>query len=91
MSDVAHSLTFAPRFLFLSADPQRVRAQLAGEAFTLERAAPLRDDVSTDEITPVPILTHYDDELGRYPYTGFKAGGDAADRRRRGPRKPASR
>ncbi len=34
----------------------------------------LRDDVSTDEITPVPILTHYDDKLGRYPYTGFKSG-----------------
>ncbi|MBC7435939.1 MAG: 3-isopropylmalate dehydratase, partial [Bdellovibrionales bacterium] len=32
----------------------------------------LRDDISTDEITPVPILTHYDDKLGRYPYTGFK-------------------
>src|SRR5689334_3363365 len=28
----------------------------------------------TDEITPLPILTHYDDKLGRYPYTGFKAG-----------------
>ena len=39
-------------------------------------ARPLRDDVSTDEITPVPILTHYDDKLGRYPYTGFKAGGE---------------
>lgn len=33
------------------------------------------DDVSTDEITPVPILTHYDDALGRFPYTGFQAGG----------------
>ncbi|MDB5885385.1 MAG: 3-isopropylmalate dehydratase, partial [Polaromonas sp.] len=30
--------------------------------------------ISTDEITPVPILTHYDDKLGRYPYTGFRAG-----------------
>jgi 3-isopropylmalate/(R)-2-methylmalate dehydratase large subunit len=35
----------------------------------------LRDDVSTDEITPVPILTHYDDKLGRYPYTGLAVGG----------------
>ncbi|MES2972457.1 MAG: aconitase family protein [Pseudomonadota bacterium] len=35
----------------------------------------LRDDISTDEISPVPILTHYDDKLGRYPYTGFRSGG----------------
>ena len=56
--------------------------QLAGESLSLARGLPLRDDVSTDEITPVPILTHYDDKLGRYPYTGFKAGEVAPDRRR---------
>ncbi len=35
----------------------------------------LRDDVSTDEITPVAIMSHYDGRLARFPYTGFKAGG----------------
>ena len=35
----------------------------------------LRDDVSTDEITPVAILSHYDEKLARFPYTGFKADG----------------
>ena len=34
----------------------------------------LRDDISTDEITPVAILSHYDDKLGRYAYTGFRSG-----------------
>ncbi|MGH2263396.1 aconitase family protein, partial [Klebsiella pneumoniae] len=34
----------------------------------------MRDDISTDEITPVPILTHFDEKLGRYPYTGLAAG-----------------
>ncbi|MCG2595799.1 aconitase family protein [Ramlibacter sp. XY19] len=29
------------------------------------------DDVSTDEITPVRIMSHYDDRLARFPYTGF--------------------
>ena len=29
------------------------------------------DDVSTDEITPVRIMSHYDDTLARFPYTGF--------------------
>lgn len=51
-----------------------VELGLQGEPLELADASPLRDDVSTDEITPLPILTHYDDKLGRYPYTGFKAG-----------------
>jgi 3-isopropylmalate/(R)-2-methylmalate dehydratase large subunit len=70
------TLRFAPRLLFLSADPACVRAQLAGQACTLERAAPLRDDVSTDEITPLPTLVHFDAALGRHPYTGFETGGE---------------
>lgn len=62
------------RLLFLSADPACITAQLAGQASSLHAAAPLRDDISTDEITPVPILTHFDEALGRYPYTGLQAG-----------------
>ena len=68
------SLRFAPGVLFLSQSPEVVRRGLQGEAIPLDAALPLRDDVSTDEITPLPILTHYDDQLGRYPYTGFRAG-----------------
>ncbi|CAG2154557.1 aconitase family protein [Cupriavidus numazuensis] len=63
------------RVLYLADSPAAVEQQLAGQTLTLETAGALRDDVSTDEITPVPILTHYDDALGRYPYTGFKVGG----------------
>ncbi|WP_291380239.1 MULTISPECIES: aconitase family protein [Achromobacter] len=71
----AVSVLDAPaRLLFLTQDPSRVTAQLGGAALTLPEAAPLRDDISTDEITPVPILTHFDEKLGRYPYTGFRAG-----------------
>lgn len=36
--------------------------------------SPLRDDISTDEITPLPSLVHYDDEIGRHAHTGFRAG-----------------
>src|SRR5262245_48499167 len=70
------ALTFRPRILLLSADPALVRAQLAGEAVALVRAAPLRDDVSTDEISPLPAMVHFDETLGRHPYTGFTAGGE---------------
>ena len=70
------SIRFAPKLLFLSADPASVRAQLAGEGITLDRARPLRDDVSTDEITPLPVMVQFDAALAHYPYTGFKAGGE---------------
>jgi 3-isopropylmalate/(R)-2-methylmalate dehydratase large subunit len=67
------------RVLFLSAQPEIMAAQLqAGPTcpprLTLAQALPLRDDVSTDEITPVHILSHYDDRLARFPYTGFQSG-----------------
>ncbi|AZG17229.1 aconitase family protein [Cupriavidus pauculus] len=67
-------LEAAGRILYLADSSTAMAQQLAGEDLTLAAAGPLRDDVSTDEITPVPILTHYDDALGRYPYTGYKAG-----------------
>ena len=60
------------RILFLTADPARIEAQLAGE--TLRDPGLLRDDVSTDEITPLPSLVFFDDRLGGHAYTGVKAG-----------------
>jgi 3-isopropylmalate/(R)-2-methylmalate dehydratase large subunit len=62
------------RILFLSADPELISAQLQGRDLSRTEAGPLRDDISTDEITPIPVLTCFDERLGRYPYTGLKAG-----------------
>jgi 3-isopropylmalate/(R)-2-methylmalate dehydratase large subunit len=67
-------IRFGGRILFLSAVPERVTQQLAGADLTLEEALPLRDDISTDEITPVTVMMTYDERLGRYPYVGFRAG-----------------
>jgi 3-isopropylmalate/(R)-2-methylmalate dehydratase large subunit len=64
-----------PRLLFLATDPAVVARQLAGEALTRAQAGPLRDDISTDEITPVAILSHHDARLARFAHTGFTAGG----------------
>ncbi|MCD2165315.1 aconitase family protein [Comamonas koreensis] len=69
------ALHFSQRILYLSQNPACVQQVLAGEQLTLAAAQPLRDDVSTDEITPIAILTHFDDALGHYPYSGFQAGG----------------
>ena len=63
-----------PRLLFLSEDPSIVARQLAGERVARAGAGALRHDVSTDEITPVAILSHYDARLARFTYTGLKCG-----------------
>ena len=62
------------RVLYLSQNPAVIAAQLAGEDFTCATAGPLRDNVSTDEITPVTVMLTYDERLGQFPYVGFKAG-----------------
>ncbi len=69
-------LSPAPRILYLADDPAVVRRQLAGERITRAQAGTLRHDVSTDEISPVAIMSHYDDQLARYPYTGLTCGGE---------------
>ena len=63
------------KILYLSEDPGLISRQLAGEAMDREQAGPLRDDVSTDEITPVHILSHYDDRLGNFAHTGLRCQG----------------
>ena len=61
--------------LYLSQNPAWIDAQLAGTRLTLDQAQPLRNDVSTDEITPVAILSHYDTRLGDFAHTGLRCEG----------------
>src|SRR5467141_4025471 len=60
------------RILYLAEDPGFVRAQLAGEDPAWTSATKLRDDISTDEITPAYICYYYDETLGEFPYLGLK-------------------
>ncbi len=60
--------------LYLCEDASRVEQQLRGVRLTRAQAGKLRDDVSTDEITPVAILSHYDERLGEFAQTGLKCG-----------------
>src|SRR5437773_9273925 len=66
------------RILYLAEDPAFVRAQLAGNDPDWSPAgggggtAKLRDDISTDEITPAYICYYYDETLGEFPYPGLK-------------------
>jgi 3-isopropylmalate/(R)-2-methylmalate dehydratase large subunit len=63
------------QILYLTQSAEKLRAQLSGQRITLQQATPLRDDISTDEITPVAILSHYDDKLGDYAHTGLQLNG----------------
>jgi 3-isopropylmalate/(R)-2-methylmalate dehydratase large subunit len=71
-----NTIRFDGRILYLSTDPVLIRAQLDGNALTLAQAGALRDNVSTDEITPVTVMTVYDERLAEVPYVGLCAGGD---------------
>ncbi|HUD92922.1 aconitase family protein [Sphingobium sp.] len=64
-----------PRILYLSENPGCIEQQLAGLRVARAAAEPLRNDISTDEITPITVMHHIDDRLGDYPYVGFTAGG----------------
>ena len=67
------------RILFLTEDPALIKRQLEGEDLSWDTKNPannpkLRDDISTDEITPAHICFFFDETLGEFPYTGLKCG-----------------
>jgi 3-isopropylmalate/(R)-2-methylmalate dehydratase large subunit len=72
------------RILFLTEDPELIRRQLGGpgtpgEDLPWDTKNPannpkLRDDISTDEITPAHYCFYFDETLGEIPYLGLKCG-----------------
>ncbi len=62
------------RVLLLAEDAGLVRRQLEGQDVDWHPAVKLRDDISTDEITPAYICYYYDETLGDFPYLGLKCG-----------------
>jgi 3-isopropylmalate/(R)-2-methylmalate dehydratase large subunit len=77
---------FEGRILFLTEDPELIRRQLAGEDLPWDTRNPqnnpkLRDDISTDEITPAHICFFFDEKLGEWPYTGLKCGSEVPIKR----------
>jgi 3-isopropylmalate/(R)-2-methylmalate dehydratase large subunit len=62
------------RILFLAEDPALVRSQLEGEDLDVTNIPALRNDISTDEITPAYICYHFDETLGEFVYIGLKCG-----------------
>ena len=67
------------RILFLTEDSELIKRQLAGEDLAWDTKNPannpkLRDDISTDEITPAHYCFYFDETLGEIPYLGLKCG-----------------
>lgn len=68
-------INFNGRILFLSSRLDALKAQLDGKDIELATALPLRDSISTDEITPVVTMMTYDARMGEFPYVGFEIEG----------------
>ncbi|MEN3335486.1 MAG: 3-benzylmalate isomerase [Blastocatellia bacterium] len=62
------------RILFLAEDAAIVRSQLEGNDLDPSQIPPLRNDISTDEITPAYICYHFDEKIGEFVYIGLKCG-----------------
>jgi 3-isopropylmalate/(R)-2-methylmalate dehydratase large subunit len=71
-------LRFDGRILYLVDDAELMRRQLSGEDIELtdDVKALLRDQISTDEITPAYICYYFDETLGQFPYLGLRAGAE---------------
>ncbi len=76
VSRLPDHLRFTGRVLFLADDADLVRRQLAGEDVAWPADLSLRDNISTDEITPAYICYYYDETLGDFPYLGLRASGE---------------
>jgi 3-isopropylmalate/(R)-2-methylmalate dehydratase large subunit len=67
------------RILFLTEVPELIKKQLAGWDLPWDTKNPannpkLRDDISTDEITPAHYCFYFDRTLGEIPYAGLRCG-----------------
>ncbi len=77
VSKVPDRMRFDGRVLFLTSDPSLMRRQLDGEDLPYtsgDSTLVLRDNISTDEITPAYICYYFDETLGEFPYLGLKCG-----------------
>lgn len=67
------------RVLWLSDRAEAMTRQLAGETLTRAEAGPLRDQISTDEMTPARACLAFDESLGDYVYVGLRCTAESAD------------
>lgn len=71
-----NKVQFKGRILFLTEDAALIRQQLEGTDLDPSSQYALRNDISTDEITPAYICYHFDERLGEFVYLGLKCGNE---------------
>jgi 3-isopropylmalate/(R)-2-methylmalate dehydratase large subunit len=76
---VSKAVTFKGRILFLTEDPELLKAQLDGKDLAWDPDRPLIGNISTDELTPGWVCYYYDETLGRYCLVGLRGGHVKAD------------
>ena len=64
---IKQTVKFSGRVLFLAADSERIEAQLSGADLDRATVGSLRDEISTDEITPLTSVVYFDQRLGTTP------------------------
>jgi len=69
------SIRFDGRILFLTEDSELLRRQLDGADLSWTPPSTLRNDISTDEITPAWACYHADQRLGDFAYVGLTCRG----------------
>jgi len=78
-SAVTPTVSFKGRILFLTEDPELLKAQLDGKDLAWDPDRPLIGNISTDELTPGWVCYYYDETLGRYCLVGLRGGHVKAD------------
>jgi 3-isopropylmalate/(R)-2-methylmalate dehydratase large subunit len=68
------SVLLSGRILFLAEDPTLIESQIEGVDLDPENIPALRNDISTDEMTPAYICYYFDETLGEFIYLGLKCG-----------------
>ena len=72
--DARRSVSIRGRILYVTDDPEQLRAQLAGADLAYDPARRLVDNISTDELTPGWVCYYYDETLARYCLVGLRGG-----------------
>ncbi len=75
MTNKRQNVQITGRVLYLTKDPDLLRAQLyEGVDLPFDPDRELIDNISTDELTPGWVCYYYDDTLARYCLVGLRGG-----------------
>lgn len=69
-----NTISFPRRILYITEDLELLKQQFDGKDLEFDPERKLRDNISTDEITPGWVCFYYDETLGRFSMVGLAGG-----------------